>query len=92
MSASFYWELVKPHNPKSFRCGTSSDAPALKETFPSGVISTADLNMLHAMHRAATRGRDRDEETLWSDIARTLERLQGDDYEKVVSIKVWVGY
>ena len=86
MSASFCWEVIKPTRAKTFTHGTSSDCEALESTF-HGDVSTKDLPVLRAMHRAT-----HNKESLWNDIANALERLQGEDYAHDVSIKVWVEY
>lgn len=87
MSVSFMWEVVKPERARSFGAGTSSDIEALERTFPGGTISTDDIPILQAMHRAA-----RGDKTLRSEIADTLKRLQGDDYDKKISISVWTQF
>lgn len=86
MSASFLWEVVKPERAHSFGAGTSSDQPTLEEVF-GFTVSTKDIKKLRAMHLATHQ-----KKSLWSEMADTLERLQGDDYEKEVTIKVWVEY
>jgi len=86
MSASFCWEIVKPTRSKSFSCGTSSDVDALKKTF-GDQITNKDIQMLRAMHRAT-----RAEKSLWGEIADTLERLEGGNYEQPVVLKIWVEY
>lgn len=87
MSVTFCWDLVRT-NPSRFAHGTSSDVDALKHIAPNGVLSTNDLQTLRAMSAAV--GSDR--QTLWSDIADVLKRLQGEDYDKTVSIKVWTEF
>ena len=47
-------------------------------------MSTKDIPTLRAMHRATHL-----RESLWSDIANTLELFQNDDFEKVVTLRVW---
>ena len=86
MSVSFCWEVVKPTVPKTFRHGTSNDIDPLDKTF-GRVITSKEIPMLRAMHRAT-----RLDNSLWNDIADTLERLQGDDCSKDVSIKVWTEF
>lgn len=86
MSVSFCWNVVK-HSHWTFAHGTSSDVEALNVVAPNGVLSTNDLQTLRAMHAATTL-----KESLWSDIADILGRLQGEDYVKTVSIKVWTEY
>jgi hypothetical protein len=85
MSATFCWE-VKKTTRNSFRWGTSSDQAAL-ETIFGGECSTADIKTLRAMHAAL-----RAESSLWSEIADKLEALQGDDYDKEVTLKIWTEY
>lgn len=86
MSVSFMWELIKPEKAKAFRNGTSSDVETLRRIFGKQVSST-QIPVLNAMH-AATRQK----ESLWGDIAATLERLQGEDYEKEVKLRIWTEY
>ena len=86
MSVSFMWEVVKPERARCFSAGTSSDSEALKETF-GNTISTDNIGVLRAMHRATGL-----EKSLWGEMADTLERLRGDDYDKTVTIKVWEKY
>jgi hypothetical protein len=86
VSVTFCWDLVRT-NPSRFANGTSSDVDALKLIAPNGVVSTNDLQTLRAMHAATTR-----RESLWGDIGAVLERLQGEDYAKTVSIKVWTEF
>lgn len=82
MSVSFLWELVEPERAKAFRSGTSSDMEPLEKTF-GGTVSTKDIPTLRAMHRASGL-----KVSLWSEIADTLERLQGED-EDAVTINIW---
>jgi hypothetical protein len=86
MSVSFMWEIVKPSRAKSFRYGTSSDEVALANTF-GNEISLADISTLKAMHRAT-----RLENSLWSDIADTLERVSGDGGTTDTKLRVWTEY
>ena len=86
MAISFMWEIVKPERANSFDAGTSRDEQPMLETF-GNTISSDRIPVLRAMHRAT--GRDK---SLWSEIADTLGRLQGDDYETKVAIKVWTEY
>lgn len=86
MSVSFMWEIMKPERARCFSSGTSSDSAALKETFGS-TISSDSIGVLNAMHRATWL-----DKLLWSEIAETLERLRGDDFDKTVTIKVWEEY
>ena len=87
MSASFCWEINKQVRTKSFPHGTSDDAKALGNMFPSGIVSTSDLHILRAMHLATHC-----DLSLWNDIALKLEQMRGDDFEHDVSIRVWVEY
>ena len=87
MSVSFRWKVIKPEKSPCFAHGMSSDHKALHTTFPQGTVSTDDFPVLRAMHLATG-----DEHSLWSDIAKTLERLQGDDCERAVKIEVWEEY
>lgn len=80
------WEVIKPDRARSFGAGTSSDIVTFRDIF-GDKVSTSDLNLLKAMHRAS-----RLEKSLWSEIADTLDRLQGNDFEKVVTLKVWTEY
>lgn len=84
MSVSILWEVVKPQNARSFRFGVSDDLTTFKSTFGDTVCSTS-IPTLRAMHAASSRGAN----TLWGECADILERLQGDDFDKPVSIKVW---
>lgn len=86
MSATFLYEIINPAAAKSFAHGTSSDVEALTRVFGNRV-STKDIPTLRAMHLATSLTH-----SLWNDIADTLERLQGDDYEKEVTLKIWVEY
>jgi hypothetical protein len=86
MSVSFMWEVAKPTEARSFNAGTSLDESALRETF-GDTVSTKDIATLKAMHRAT-----RQEKSLWSEMADTLERLRGEDYDKEVTIRVWTEY
>ncbi len=86
MGVSFLWEVVKPTKANCFRCGLSSNEDVLKNTF-GATVSTKDIDMLRAMHRAVDNT-----DTLWGEIADTLERLQGDDYDKEVSLRIWTQY
>lgn len=86
MSVSFCWETVRS-SPRTFAHGTSSDMQALKQIAPDGVLSTDDIKMLRAMHAASGRT-----DSLWNDIASTLERLLGDDYDQKISIRVWTAF
>jgi hypothetical protein len=72
---------------RTFKTGSSDDVAALKSTFGTQV-STDDINTLQAMHRACGR-RD---QTLWGEIAETLNRLQGDDPERKVTLEIWPEY
>lgn len=86
MSASFRYEVINPAKAKSFAHGTSSDVDAPNDIFGK-IISTKYVPVLRAMHKATHLS-----ESLWNDIADLLEHLQGNDYDKEVSIKVWVEY
>lgn len=85
MSATFCYEVINPTGAKRFAHGTSSDERPLAGIF-DGVVSTNDLDKLRAMHLATHLS-----DSLWSDIAEVLERLQGDSIEEF-SIKVWAEY
>lgn len=85
MSVSFMWEEIRPERAKAFSAGLSSDIDALKETF-GNIVSSVDLPVLRAMHRAT-----RQPKTLWSEMADTLERLSGDECAPV-SLKVWTEF
>lgn len=94
MSVSFMWEVVKPDRARKFGAGSSSDIDAFKDSFGE-TVSTKDIPVLRAMHRA-TRATSH-QTSLWSEIADTLERLQGDaelagDYDKEVTLKVWTEF
>lgn len=86
MGVSFMWEVVRPERGRCFHEGHSSDIAPLSETF-GDTVSTKDVSTLRAMHRA--RG---SEKSLWSEMADTLERLQGDDYDKEITLKVWTEF
>lgn len=82
MSVSFIWE-IKTGKRNAFRHGTSSDVVTLDEMFPGREITSNDLRLLKGMH-ASTRQK----ESLWRDISDKLEAIQGDDYEKEVTLKI----
>lgn len=82
MGVSFSWEL-KSSRRNLFRNGTSSDIDILDNTFPDREITSNDIRMLRAMHNAS-----RSKASLWNDIADKIEALQGDDYEKLITLKI----
>lgn len=86
MSVSFMWEVVKPSKAQCFRHGTSSDTDALRATF-GDFVKSSDLYALHAMHRVTGQ-----KESLWNDIAETIERLGGDDGTTEVKLRIWTEY
>ena len=86
MSVSFLWEVVKPSKAKTFRNGTSSDVQALRETF-GDCVKSSDLYALRAMHRVSGC-----KESLWSEIADTIERMSGDDGTTDTKIRIWTEY
>jgi hypothetical protein len=83
MSVSFCWRIIPEKSAPSFGAGTSSDVEVLKNNF-NNEVSTHNMAMLRAMHDATGQ-----EKSLWGEIYRTLERLQGDDYGKIVKLSVW---
>lgn len=86
MSVSFRWEVEKPERARSFGAGTSSDESTFLDLF-SGRCSTEHIPMLKAMHLATKQSK-----SLWGEIADTLERLQGNDCEKSVTLRIWTEY
>ena len=84
MSVSFMWEIIKPDRAACFARGTSSDIEPLKKTF-DGEIGASDLRTLRAMHDATHL-----KESLWAEIADTIETLTGDNPE--LKIKVWTEF
>ncbi len=82
MSVSFIWEL-KTDKRNSFRNGTSSDIKALDEMFPQREITSNDVKLLRGMHASTNY-----KESLWKDIADKLDAIQGEDYNKVVILKI----
>lgn len=87
MSVSFTWQLQRKAPKPAFRHGTSSDVHALENTFPGGVVSSKDVGMLRAMHRATG-----EKASLWLDIAEKLSSLQGDDYDREVILEIGTEY
>lgn len=77
------WRELAPEKDRKFGAGTSSDIDVLKNTFGQ-TVSTDDINTLQAMHRAVHQ-----ERSLWGEIAETLNRLQGDDPSRHVTLEIW---
>lgn len=80
MSASIYWSPVGTHANRI--TGTSSDWNIFENVFPGKILSRADIDKLHAMHRVSGL-----KESLWSNLADALGDGP-DGYE----IEVWVEY
>lgn len=83
MTISFVFSIVDPDHKRSFKNGTSSDVATLQETFPDFIVSTTEIKILRAMHRATGL-----KESLWSEIADTLERLRGDDCDREIKLEI----
>lgn len=81
MSVSFCYEVKRPSSPQVFSAGTSSDIDAFQHTF-GGEVSTRDLPVLRAMHRAS--GHDR---SLWLAMIDVLEGFEGD-----TTLRVWTQF
>jgi hypothetical protein len=86
MGVSFYYHILPEKSPPSFEAGTSSDVDVLQRYFNNEVCAK-DMDKLSAMHAATGL-----EKSLWGEIYKTLERLQGGNYEKVVRLSVWPEY